>query len=141
MRYSLFILLFSLISFSLFGQTVESLKSQRAKSEKEITKLNNLLEEAKKSKNSSMQQISLYDKKIKETNNVIGTLNRELNTLNSNIDKNNASIESFEQQREKLLDLYERTVYEQWKVRNFENQFLYILASESFDQAYRRFRY
>ncbi len=142
MRVLILFILFSIFSFStLCAQSVESLKSQRTKSENEIKKLNTLIEEAKKNKNSTIQQINLYERKISETNNVINTLNKEVDNLNRDIDKNFNSINSYEIQREKLLEFYGKAVYEQWKVRNFENQFLYILASSSFDQAYRRFRY
>ncbi len=142
MRDLLLFILFSLISFSpLYAQSVESLKSQRTKSENEIKKLNSLIEEAKKNKNSTIQQINLYERKISETNNVIYTLNREVDNLNRDIDKNFNSINNYETQKEKLLEFYGKAVYEQWKVKDFDNQLLYILASESFDQAYRRFRY
>lgn len=142
MRVIILLILFSIFSFStLCAQSVESLKSQRTKSENEIKKLNTLIEEAKKNKNSTIQQINLYERKISETNNVINTLNKEVDNLNRDIDKNFNSINNYEIQREKLLEFYGKAIYEQWKVRNFENQFLYILASNSFDQAYRRFRY
>lgn len=142
MRYILLFILFSIFSFStLYAQSVESLKSQKAKSENEIKKLNSLIDEAKRNKNSAIQQINLYERKISETNSVISALNREVDNINKDIDRNFNSISNYEIQRDKLLEFYGKAVYEQWKVRNFENQFLYILASESFDQAYRRFRY
>ena len=142
MRFLFLILLFLSTTFSTsYAQTVESLKSERAKSEKEIKKLNSLLDEAKRNKNSSIQQINLYERKIAETNNIINTLNKELSNLNSAIDRNLEAINNYENQRDKLLAFYDKAVYEQWKVRNFENQLLYILSSDSFDQAYRRFRY
>lgn len=135
----LFFLLGSL-TFS-YAQSVDELKTQRKKSENEIKKLNSLIDEAQKNKNSSVQQINLYDKKISETNSIIKTLNREVDYLNRDIESNLNSINNLEIQKEKLLEFYAKAVYEQWKIKDFENELLYILSSKSFDQAYRRYRY
>ena len=83
--YLILFLLISSLSFS-YAQSVDELKSQRKKSENEIKKLNSLIDEAKKNKNSSIQQINLYDKKISETNSIINTLNREVDYLNRDIE-------------------------------------------------------
>ncbi len=138
------LVLFALLSqlhFEASAQSVESLRSQREKIQKEINNLNSLINEAGKEEKASTSQINLYEKKIADTKLYISTLNAEIEELNADIRKNSSDISAYEATKQRLLNLYSISIYEQWKARNNDNVLLYILASSSFDQAYRRFRY
>lgn len=137
-----FTILFVLFFFTCANaQSVDNLRSQRAQIEKEIDKLNKLLDEAGKGKNAAIEQINLYGKRISQTEMLINSYSSEIAALNADIKNISGRISDYEKKREELLSFYSMAVYEQWKARNSDNEMLYILASSSFDQAYRRFRY
>ena len=125
----------------LSGQSIDNLKSQRSRIEREITKLSSLITESEKDKNASVQQLKLYEKKISQTNSLLQSYGSELNHLKNTMDYNRKTIDDLQLQKQNLLDFYGKAIYEHWKLKNKNLELLYILSSTSFNQAYRRYRY
>jgi len=80
----LFFLLF-LSAFPLFSQDQQKLEKERKKIEADIKYTNDLLEETKKSKNTTVYKLRLIGKRIDQRNNLITTLRKEIDVIKRKI--------------------------------------------------------
>lgn len=139
----LIILLFLIIPFcvSVFAQSINLVKKEKEKTEKQISYLNKLLEEAKSNKSASAAKLNILQQKILESKKLISSLNQEVTYIQKDILLNGQRIEELQQDRKRMLDLYAKLVYESWKKRNKTNKLMFIFSSADFNQAYHRFKY
>lgn len=143
MKNSFFILLiigvFSLNE--LFAQSINDIRRQKDKAEKEIIYLNKLLKEASRNKSASTEKVNILQAKIVQSKKVINSLNEEVNYLQGSIVKNEKRITELQKERESLLEMYAKLVYGSWKKRNKADKLMFILSASDFNQAYNRFKY
>jgi len=135
----LFFLFF--ISTFCFAQNIETLKKNKQKSEKEIEYLNKLLKEAKKDKYVSLNKLSLLKRKIKSGKSLQNSLNKEVNVFESMISSNQIKIDELLRQKNNMLILYSKLIYTNWKTSKSTSSLYFLLSSDNFKQAYRRYRY
>lgn len=136
------ILLVLVISFSgLFAQSINDIRKQKEKTEKEITYLNKLLSDAAKDKTVSTEKLNILQEKIVQSKKLLSSLNQEVQYLQSNISKNEQRIAELQGERKSMLDLYAKLVYGTWKKRNKTNKLMFIFSSSDFNQAYNRYKY
>jgi septal ring factor EnvC (AmiA/AmiB activator) len=141
------ILLAGLLFFSgcayLFAQTKDKnvLENNKRKIEQEIKQTTELLEKTRKNKNSSVQELELLNKNISKRQQLVSELNKEISATNKNIEKHSAAVARLSEDIEKLKSDYARMLQSSYLHRNSYSQLMYILASKSFSQAYRRFMY
>ena len=79
-------ILFSIVSCScavVCAQSVNDVKKQKEKAEKEITYLNKLLNEAAKDKSVSTGKLNILQEKIAQSKNLLNSLNQEVRYLQS----------------------------------------------------------
>ena len=138
--FSILFLLF-LLSTGIFAQSINSIKKQKEKSEKEIVYLNKLLKEAMSNKSVSTEKLNILRQKIVESRKLLSVLNQEMKYLQGNIAGNEKRISELESEREAMLDLYAKLVYGSWKKRNKVDKLMFIFSSSDFNQAYNRFKY
>ena len=138
--FSILFLLF-LLSTGIFAQSINSIKKQKEKSEKEIVYLNKLLKEAMSNKSVSTEKLNILRQKIVESRKLLFVLNQEMKYLQGNIAGNEKRISELESEREAMLDLYAKLVYGSWKKRNKVDKLMFIFSSSDFNQAYNRFKY
>ena len=124
-----------------YSQTISELEAQRRKAQEKVAVTQKLLNETRKSKQGTEQQISLLARSIEQTNALLFTINSEIDGLNRDIS-------SLQKERIELTKRLENVKKEYAKLvaKNeiFRKQFspsLYILSSKSFAQGYRRYRY
>lgn len=140
LRYILIIsLLF--IPFSLYSQSITSLKQQKEKREKEIDYLNKLLNETKTNHTVSMERLLLLQTKMEKNRNYMNSLVGEVRRIEDKINKNSHEILDFEKQKQELLMIYHQSIYNGWKNKGRSNMLLFILSASDFNQAYNRFKY
>ena len=136
-----FVLLVSLLAMPIVAQTRQQLEAQKKKTLESLTQTNKLLEETKKKKKGSENKINLLKRSINERNALIKSLNGEISLLEQNI----VQLEEERKQLEEKLAFqkadYARLVRETHARRNYFSPLLFILSSDNFSQAYRRFRY
>lgn len=125
----------------LSAQSIAEIRKQKEKSEKEISYLNKLLEEAKSNKSVSIEKLNILQQKILQSKKVLQSLNQEVHYLQNRISKNERRIEELQKDKAAMLDLYAKLVYGTWKKRNKTNKLMFILSSTDFNQAYNRFKY
>ncbi len=127
---------------SLYSQDKkEKLEEEKNRIEKEIQYTNKLLNETKRSKKNSLNQLIILNKKIKTREKLVSTINHEMNNLDKNITKNETEIKVLTKDLKKLKDEYAKMIYYAFKNRNAYNRLMFIFASEDFNQAFQRLKY
>ena len=130
--------------FSL-SQNKEQLKQQKQSIEKEISYTSSLLEKTKENKKNSLQYINYLDKKIDSQERLIKISNIELNLTKKQIIKLENKIKETENQINQkdseiiaLKKEYGKMLYSLQKNKNDRNNLMFIMSSETFNQAYKR---
>ena len=131
-----------------FSQNKDQLKEQKKALEKEISYTSTLLNKTKKNKKESMRYINYLDKKISSQERLIQISNIELNLIKKQILKLESKIESTEKQIDKkgkeiiaLKKEYGKMLYSLQKNKNDRNNLMFIMSSQTFNQAYKRVLY
>ena len=123
------------------AQSVNDIKKQKEKTEKEISYLNKLLNDATKSKSVSIEKLNILQEKIVQSKKLLNSLNQEVYYIQKDIELNEKRIGELQAEKDAMLKLYSKLVYGSWKKRNKTNKLMFILSSSDFNQAYNRFKY
>lgn len=123
------------------AQSIDAIRKNKEKSEKEISYLNKLLEDTKNSKSVSIEKLGVLQQKIIQGKEVLSSLNKEVKYLEGRIASNEARISELQADKSSMLDLYAKLIYGTWKKRNKANKMMFIFSSSDFNQAYNRFKY
>lgn len=136
------IIIFVLLNFTVsFSQTKEELRERIEQKENEISTANRLLEETRASKKSSLNELYLLQRRIELRNELIEHLNNQLNDLDQRIEQNQHTIKQLEEELKNLKENYATIIYNAFKHQKGFGKLMFILSSESFNQAYKRFKY
>ncbi|NTW24562.1 MAG: peptidoglycan DD-metalloendopeptidase family protein [Lentimicrobium sp.] len=117
------------------------LQQKKAKIEEEINYTNKLLDETKKSKQASVNQLVLLNKKITKRQELISAISGEIGSLDKQIDETNDTINHLTQTIKRLKDEYARMIYYAGKNRNSYSRLMFIFSAKDFNQAYQRLKY
>ncbi len=135
-------LLYLICSTPAIGQEKKSkLQEDKKKIEEEIDYTNKLLNETKKSKNTSLNQLVILNKKIKKREDLISNITQEVNLLETKIEINNKKVKQLTKELKTLKDEYAKMIYFAFKNRNMYDRLMFIFASKDFNQAYKRLKY
>lgn len=128
-------------SMSISGQTKQELQEQRKKLTEEISYANALLEETKKNKKLSLNQLQTLKKKIDVREELIRYMGREVDLLNDNISEAENSIKGLDLRLKKLRENYASMIQSAYQQQHSYNRILFLLSADDLNQAYKRFRY
>ena len=145
MKQNSFLFILLLTTYLSFGQNKDILKQQQIALEKEINYTTSLLNKTKENKKSSLVYIDYLDKKISSQERLLQLLNIEQNLLKKQIFKlknkileNEKSINDAEKEIIELKKEYAEIIYSLQKNKNERNDLMFIISSETFNQAYKR---
>ena len=145
MKQNSFLFISLLITYLSFGQNKDILKQQQIALENEINYTTSLLNKTKENKKSSLVYIDYLDKKISSQERLLQLLNIEQNLLKKQIFKlenkileNEKSINDAEKEIIELKKEYGEILYSLQKNKNERNDLMFIISSETFNQAYKR---
>lgn len=141
MKTFIFLLMAVLFSWHTYSQDKNRLKADKEKLEKEIKYNNKLLEETKKSKKSSLNQLIILNSKIEIREELILRINGEISLLDNSITSTKKEIKELKKELDNLKKEYASLVYYAYKNRNSYDRLMFIFSSEDFNQAYRRLKY
>lgn len=143
MNYSRYIALLICLLVGLVSQaqSIEALKAQKEKTAKEISYTNKLLSETGKSTQASLNKLSLIGQQIELRHKMIDSYNSELSILEQSILDNIEVIQILEADLEKIKQDYAALLQQTYRNMGSVNQLLFVLSSESFNQAYKRLLY
>ncbi|HRG51889.1 MAG TPA: peptidoglycan DD-metalloendopeptidase family protein [Bacteroidia bacterium] len=138
-----FICIFLFLTAVCFGQkhTKKELENRKKQLQKEIDYTNELLAETKKNKKLSLTQLVTLNKKISAREELIATINAEIQVLNRQIKQNNESIGNLQKDLAKLKAEYAKMIYYAYKNRDSYSRLMFIFASTDFEQAILRLKY
>ena len=136
------IIILLLVSLSTFSQNEKSvLKIKKAKLENIIKQTSSQLNETKKNKQGYLNQISILNKQISARQELISSINLQLNDIDLESIKTRDTILSLAKSLESLKKEYSRIVYQAFKSKNEQSTLMFIFSSKSFNQAYLRIKY
>jgi septal ring factor EnvC (AmiA/AmiB activator) len=137
----LFFCFFAFINNDLVAQSKKKLKEKIQHKQKEIENANNLLEETKEHKESSLYRLNILQKRVTLRNELISQLNQQVNNLETKITNHKKQINQLENKVKKLKKNYEKIIYHAYLNNKGFDKLMFILSAESFNQAYKRFKY
>lgn len=141
MKKSVLITLLSLLTIAGFSQSLEELKKQREKTEKEIEYTNKLLQKTQKDTKASLNKITIIGNQISNRKRLITGINKEIQLIDADIVEKRNNISNLENEIEKLKKEYEKAIYHTWTTRNAQNRLMYVLSGKDLGEVYRRMRY
>lgn len=119
----------------------KQLESRRQELRKEIKKINALRAENKTKEKSQLSLIEDFNYKINVLDNLIKITNQQANLLTREINDNQKQITRLEKELKLLKEDYAGMIVKSYKSRNQQSKIMFLLSSNNFKQAYKRFQY
>ncbi|MEM8999143.1 MAG: peptidoglycan DD-metalloendopeptidase family protein [Bacteroidota bacterium] len=119
----------------------KALEAKRNRLQKEIREINRLLFDKKKERGNVLDQMDALDKKINTRQQLIRVTNQQSNLLNRQINANIRSVSKLRSDLRVLKEDYAKLVQQSYQNRAQNNRVLFLLSSQNFYQAYKRFQY
>ncbi len=123
------------------AQSQHELESKRKKLLKEIEVTDKKLKQTKVEKASVLEEFLALQSQIKIRQKLLNTLSSELNVLERDIRRSNAAIESLNEDMDRLGEEYAQMAKAAYREKMSGNLLLFILSSDSFNDAMKRWRY
>ncbi|MEI6694965.1 MAG: peptidoglycan DD-metalloendopeptidase family protein [Bacteroidota bacterium] len=117
------------------------LQENKKKIEEEIKFTNNLLNETKKNKQASLNQLVILKSQIGKREELISNINEEITVIVDEISTTEKSVDQLNQELASLKAEYTRMIIAANRNRSSYNVLMFIFASEDFNQAYQRLKY
>ncbi|MCB0395233.1 MAG: peptidoglycan DD-metalloendopeptidase family protein [Flavobacteriales bacterium] len=119
----------------------EQLQKEKQKLEQNIAYQKKLLQKTKETKDISLIQLVILEKKINSRKQLVVLIRREVRMLDDEIIETAAVIESLQNDLVNLKEEYAGIIRNAYKNRSHYDRMLFIFSSNDFYQAYRRIRY
>jgi len=132
---------FVCFSFDTFGQSLDELRKQKEKTASEIEYINNLLKETNSNAKASLNRLAVLERQIKLQDNLINNITGEIGYLDTSIHQNSKRIDSLSAELESVKIKYASMIRYAYRNQNSNNQLLFLLSSQDFNQAYKRLIY
>ena len=123
------------------GQTRKQLETQRKRLQTEIKKVNRLLFATQKNEKNALDALKDINQKIDVRAEFIVSINKEAVLLSTEINQNQKEIDTLNATLKKLKKEYAEMIFKSYKSKSKQSRMLFILSSESFQQAYKRLEY
>lgn len=137
----IFVVALMTLATTLQGQSRGELKEKIERNEKEIKVANQILEETRASKKTTLNELYVLKKRIDLRNDLIRNLNQQIDDIGQQILVNRQAMNKLEADLERLKDQYARIIYTAYKHRKGFSKLMFLLSAESFNQAYKRYKY
>ncbi len=140
------ILFFLLLSVSIsdiaIGQSdPKKLEAKKKAIQKQLKETNALLSTTKKNQKATLQELELIKANLGARKELISTIRQEINQIDEQIEETNDIISSMQSDLKNLKDEYAKIIVESYKNRSKYDRLMFILASDNFNQAYKRYKY
>lgn len=137
----LIILLFLLIVTGFGQESSADLKAKIKKLENEIAYTNKLIEQTRKSKQVTLNELKLINSQIGKRNELIATLKKEIFALDTKIESTQISIRRLNNELSDLKTEYSKIISSAYRLQSDYKKLMYVFSSEDMSQAYQRLRY
>lgn len=132
------------LSFSLSAQQPdrkEELRSRQVQLQDEIEVANRILSEARENRQSSLIALQTLNQKINFREELIRTIDREIELIESEIEEQETAVEELEAEIDTLKTEYANMIRQAYASRSQSSRLLFVLSSDDFAQAIRRVQY
>jgi septal ring factor EnvC (AmiA/AmiB activator) len=123
------------------GQTLDELRAKKEKTQQEIEYTNWLLNKTGKTSKATVNRLSLLNEQIKLRESLIHDYNTQINMLESSIEENQFVIKMMNDDLNAIRENYARMIQRSYRKRGDYNKLIFLLSSETFNQAYKRLLY
>lgn len=140
----LFPLFFAIIFFNVENsqaQNRKELEASRKKIKKDIERVNKLLFNTQKKGKNVLENLKDINQKITIRTAYINSINKESSLLSSEIIQNENELTKLNVKLERLKKDYAEMIFKSYKSKSKQSQLLFLMSSQSFQQAYRRLQY
>jgi septal ring factor EnvC (AmiA/AmiB activator) len=134
-------LIFTLLFSPSYGQSINDLRKEKEKTKKEIDYINSLLKETDKNAKSSINRLAILERKLVLQASLISNINYELSYLDSTINRSSQNLDSLNADLISIKSRYAEMIRYARRNQNQNNQLLFLLSADDFNQAYKRFAY
>ena len=141
MRIFLLFAVFMLLTVLVQAQSLDELRKKKEKTNEQIKYTTKLLEEAKNNEKQTLSKYKILNKQIELRTNLITGINSEVGVLSDFIDQNSWLVNSLNSDLEELKKEYAGMIVFAQKNQTNYDKLLFILSSNSFNQAYKRLMY
>jgi len=107
----------------------------------EIEYINNLLKETNENAKSSLTRLAVLEKQIKLQDKLIENISNEIDYLDTSIKISSRKVDSLTTELKSVKDNYASMIRYARRNQNNTNQLFFLLSSDDFNQAYKRFIY
>jgi septal ring factor EnvC (AmiA/AmiB activator) len=135
----IYVIILSLSCYSQIDKT--KLQENKKKIEEEIQFTNHLLNETKKNKQTSLNQLIIIKNQIGKREDLITNISQELNVIVDEISVTEKSVDQLNQELTSLKAEYTKMIIAANRNQSANNLLMFIFASEDFNQAYQRLKY
>ena len=119
----------------------EKLEERKAQIQKEIRENEALLQSVKKKEKSAVNVFMIQTNKIKLKETLINTTEKQTKLLSNDMYINQMKINKLNRELTVLKEDYARMIVKSYKSRSEQSRAMFILSSNSFQQAYKRVQY
>ena len=142
MKKKLFLLLtLALLATAASGQDVSKQNERKRQIEEEISFINNQLKSIAGKQKATTEQLSLIRTRAQSRQALINDLDRRIAVINDEMTAKQREINRLQKELDTLEIYYNKLIYNTYKNRDTRVWYMYLLASESIGQGYRRFSY
>ena len=124
-----------------YGQSINELRKEKEKTGQEIEYINNLLKETDQNTKTSISRMTMLEKKIRLQESLISNISNELSYLDSTIIRSSQNLDSLKADLTLIKNRYANMLRYARRNQDMNNQLLFLLSAEDFNQAYKRFTY
>jgi septal ring factor EnvC (AmiA/AmiB activator) len=119
----------------------EKLEKRKAEIQKEIREKEEMLKKVRKEEKTVSNQLAIQNEKITLKQKLINTTSHQTKLLGDDIYSNQIKINRLRKDLEILKQDYTQMVVKAYKSRSTQSRAMFLLSSENFQQAYKRFQY
>lgn len=127
--------------FQAGAQNLNDLKEKKEKTRKEIEYTNWLLNKTGENSKASLNRLNLINEQITLRNQLISDYNQQLALIQQSIEENQLAIDMMNSDLQKIKEQYSKLIKQAYRKRGDYNKLIFLLSSETFNQAYKRLLY
>lgn len=142
-KFSLLLISILLVSFpAVYGQkTKAQLQKEKQQNLEKIREVEKIISETATKKKNSIGELTALNHRIKQQEDLIGSIKGEISILNRDIDENNGIISTLEDDLDDLKKEYVAMLFAAQKANNSVTRLTFLFSSASFQQLVMRLHY
>jgi murein DD-endopeptidase MepM/ murein hydrolase activator NlpD len=123
------------------AQALTELNKRRKKAEEEISYIDKLLKSNETRKKSGLEMLNLTQQKITQRRQMVADIDLQIHIVEQELRSKSQHVKSLQNHLQVLRKSYGSLIYQAYKFRNQNTWMMFVLSSENFGMAYRRWQY